>query len=116
MVNRGAMLLRYKAPAVQWINEADPVEGNRDVTLELVNEERTVYLISDRAGDDSASFHRWLRRNYLHFFELELEGWYVDETLWPADRSFKRFEEWFDVEVHTVVVDTAGGELVDDGL
>ena len=26
MVNRTALLLRYKEPAIEWINETDPVE------------------------------------------------------------------------------------------
>lgn len=117
MVNRGALLLRYKLPAVEWINEADPVKRNGEgIKLEEANEERTVYLISDRAGDDPATFHRWLRRNYLALFENEVGDWYTDPALWPVDRSFKVFQEWFEAELHTVVVDTVEGEIVEEGI
>ncbi len=43
MVNRAALLLRYKQPAVDWINDVDPAKTKRIMTLDEVNEERTVY-------------------------------------------------------------------------
>jgi hypothetical protein len=36
--------------------------------------------------------------------------------LWPKDRGYAMFDEWFQPEIHTVVEDLAGGELYDDGL
>ncbi|HTW38544.1 MAG TPA: hypothetical protein VMD49_08240 [Steroidobacteraceae bacterium] len=78
MVNRGALILRYKEPAVRWINDADPSPSDGPITLEQVNEERTVYLISDAAGEDNRTFERWLRRHYSELFEMELHGWYTD--------------------------------------
>ena len=114
MVNRNALILRYKDPAVRWINEADPSPDGQDITLTDVNEERTVYLIDDRIGDDPRSFERWLRKNYEEIFEMELDGWYTDPKLWPQDRSLALFRAWFDVELHTVLVDLGAGEMYDD--
>ena len=37
VINRGAVILRCKEPAVRWINEADPYEDNPGLTLESVN-------------------------------------------------------------------------------
>jgi hypothetical protein len=116
MVNRGALLLRYKEPAVRWINEADPSPDDSPITLSDVNEERTVYLIGDTVGDSPDTFQRWLKKNYADLFEMELEGWYTDPALWPKDRSFKLFQQWFDAELHTVLVDTVGDEIVDDDV
>ena len=114
MVNRGALLLRYLEPAVQWINEADPNPTSQAVTLESVNEEGTVYLIIDRAGDDPASLERWLQRHYAEIFEIELEGWYSDPALWPTPRSYALFRCWFRPELHTVLMDLEEGALFDD--
>ena len=114
MINRAAVILRYKDPAVAWINAADPCDRDRSITLEAANEERTVYLISDEDADTGSTLERWIRRNYRQLFESELEGWYTDPTLWPEDRSLYRFREWFDVECHTVLVDTVGGVICDD--
>ena len=114
MVNRGALVLRYKQPAVSWINEADPAPLPAPLTLERVNEDRTVYLIDDSACDDAQIFGGWLQRNYGALFEMELEGWYTDENFWPQDRSYELFCQWFDPEVHTVLMDIGDGDIFDD--
>jgi hypothetical protein len=116
MVNRAALFLRYKPPAVVWINDADPYDRDPGSTVESVNEERTVYLISGEDADTADTLSRWVKENYLALFENELEGWYVDETLWPKNRDFETFNEWFSVECHTVLIDTVGGEIFDDGI
>lgn len=82
--------------------------------MEAANEERTVYLLSDEDVDTGSTLERWIRRNNRQLFESELEGWYTDPVLWPEDRSLNRFTEWFDVECHTVLVDTVGGVIYDN--
>ena len=116
MINRAAVLIRLRAPAVRWINEADPSPGNKPITLANANEERTVYLISDDAAETKATFERWLKHNFAALFEAELEGWYTDEGLWPKNRTLKLFREWFDIECHTVIEDTVEEELYDDEI
>ncbi len=75
MINRAAVILRYKEPAVVWINEADPCDRDGAITLTAANEERTVYLIDDEAADTGATLERWIQQNYRQLFESELEGW-----------------------------------------
>ena len=113
MVNRAAVILRYKDPIVEWINEADPIEDSSEVSLASANEERTVYLVSD---GEAENIDRWIRANYGVLFESELEGWYTDESLWPKKRDLKTFKEWFEVECHSVVLDTVGGQIFDDEI
>ena len=114
MLNRAAVILKYKEPAVQWINAADPYHDDQQISLESVNHERTVYLISDRDADDDKALARWIKLNYEVLLEAELEGWYTDESLWPQKRTFKLFQDWFEVECHTVIEDTVGTPIVDD--
>lgn len=116
MINRAALMLRYKTPAVRWINEADPYPDTRPISIEEANEERTVYLISDKDGDTSDAVRRWIKRNFQGLFEAELEDWYTDADLWPAKRTLKMFDDWFDIECHTVLVDTVGGPIFDDEI
>ncbi|MEX0648266.1 MAG: hypothetical protein WEA56_09075 [Balneolaceae bacterium] len=47
MINRTSFLLRYKEPAIRWINDADPIKDAMVLIEKEVNSERTVYLISD---------------------------------------------------------------------
>jgi len=68
-------------------------------------------LISETDGEN---YEKWIELNFKELFESELEGWYTDETLWPQKRTKKIFDEWFDVECHSVLIDTVGGKIYDD--
>jgi hypothetical protein len=83
------------------MNEADPVPDNPEITASSVNEDRTVYLISEGDGETEKTVERWLKRNHKAMFEEELEGWYADPSLWPKERTWKVFWQWFEVEHHT---------------
>lgn len=114
MVNRAALILRWKDPGIAWINEADPVPDAIVISRDMVNEERTVYLLSDADAESDTAVRRWVKRNYKELFEAELEGWYTDEALWPSSRTLRLFDAWFDVECHSVLIDTVGGPIIDD--
>ena len=115
MINRAAVILKYREPAVRWINEADPSNDDAGVVIESANEEATVYLISDEDADDPAAVNRWIERNFEELFGSELNSWCTDPELWPQDRTIQLFRSWFDIECHTTIVDTVGGEIYDDG-
>lgn len=114
MINRAALLLKYKAPAIAWINESDPIHDNPGITAEDVNSDRTVYLISDEVADTPATLENWIKANLEVLFESELEGWYTDPSLWPKKRNYALFKKWFEIECHSVLVDTFGGPIFDD--
>ena len=114
IINRAAVLLKYKSPAVQWINEADPYNADPGILLESVNEDRKVYLIKDEDADGQGAIEQWIKMNYEALFENELKGWYTDENLWPKKRDLKLFREWFDVDYHSVIEDTVGLPIKDD--
>jgi len=116
MVNRTALLLRYKEPAIQWMNDVDPVKDVEILTEKVVNMERTVYLISDDDGENEETQQAWIKRNFRNLFESELEGWYTDPDLWPKPLTLKLFHEWFDTEFHSVIIDTVDEPLFDDGF
>jgi hypothetical protein len=80
MLNRAALILRYKQPVVDWINAADPSPSSHTLTLAEVNQEHTVYLVEVEDQDELA---QWLARHHEELFEHELNGWYTDPGLWP---------------------------------
>ncbi|HLZ95792.1 MAG TPA: hypothetical protein VKT20_10725, partial [Candidatus Dormibacteraeota bacterium] len=110
MLNRAALILRYKQPFVDWINAVDPSPTSHLVTLADVNSERTVYLIE---VEDEEELAGWLRRHHKELFEEELCGWYTDPKLWPRDRSLKLLMEWCAMELNTVVLDL-GDSLIEE--
>jgi len=63
---------------------------------------------------DGEMGENWIALNYKQLFENEFEDWYTDETLWPQKRTRKLFNEWFEVECHSVLIDTVGGNIFDD--
>ena len=75
VINRAAVILKYREPAIRWINAADPYEDNPCMTRHAVNRERTVYLISDEHAESLATMASWVERHYQDLFEAELEGW-----------------------------------------
>lgn len=114
MINRAGIILRYKAPAVRWINEADPYEEDPGITLDSVNKERTIYLVMDHCADNPELLDEWINDNFDILFEMELDGWYTDEELWPMKRDRRLFNEWFEVECHSVIEDTVNEPIEDE--
>ncbi|EMJ7188623.1 hypothetical protein D8T49_21695 [Vibrio vulnificus] len=114
MVNRGALMLRYSQVAVDWLNKVDPSRSS-DLMVESINEERTVYLVSNEVADSPDSIKAWVKLNHEVLFEGELFQWYVDESLWPKKRNWALFQKWFTIECHSVVEDTMMGHpIIDD--
>ncbi len=113
MLNRAAVILRYKPPMIQWVNDMDPDEDSPEVTIEEANREKTVYLITDH---DAENLDRWLNLDFKALFESELEGWNLAEDMWPKKRTLKVFHEWFEVECHTDIMDTVGTPIEDDDI
>jgi hypothetical protein len=114
MINRAAVVLKCKKEAVKWINEVDPIKGGQELTLADVNSDRTVYLISDHDIDGSEDVEFWVNENYQALFEVELQSWYTDESLWPINRNLKLFKKWFTADFHTMIIDTVDGPIFDD--
>ncbi len=111
MINRAALIIRYKEPFIKWINETDPYSRNPGITSEDANDDATVYLISEEDGEN---IEKWIARNYKTLFESELEDWYPDESYWPKKRDKKMFDAWFDVQCHTMIIDTVDDLIEDD--
>lgn len=111
MLNRDLIIVRLKQPFVDWVNEADPYSDGSRMTLDEANEDVSTFLIHDSASEDMEG---WLAEFYPLLFEAILEEWYVDENLWPQDRSLALFKRWCDVEFHSMVFDLVDGPLVDD--
>ena len=116
MINRVALVIKYKEPAVEWINKVDPHKDDAGLTIEIVNTDNHIYLISEELADDPKGLKKWLKKNYKKIFELELDGWYTDPSLWPKKRKFELFNEFFEVELHSILIDTVDGPIVDEDL
>lgn len=116
MINRAAFILKYKAPAVQWINDNGTENEAQALSLADVNSDRTVYLIADDIADDPEKLDQWVRINLQVLFESELDEWVSDSKLWPDALDYELFQQWFEPECHTMLVDTLEEPIEEDGL
>ena len=100
-LNRSALVVTAKQPFLDWLHGIDP--DSADLTLATLREEPAVYLLAE-CGDDRA-FEYQLRKHFAVIFEEELRGWYNDPSTWPGHRTYRMFRQWFDVSVHSMVID-----------
>jgi hypothetical protein len=112
MLNRDLLIVRYKQPFVDWVNEADPNPGHR-IKQQDANEDSPAYLIHEFASEE---FDSWLEAYYPILFETILGEWYTDPVLWPQDRTLKLLKDWCELEVHSMILDSVNGPLLDDEI
>jgi hypothetical protein len=97
-MNRNAILVRPKKPFYDWVNT-----HFKDDNLTTPLEENTIYLIREMASNEE--IRKWIKRNFDKVFVNELNNWYTDETGWPKNRNYKMFCDWFEFEVHSMILD-----------
>jgi hypothetical protein len=110
MLNRSAVVVRFRQPFIDWLNQSDP-EFDGGMTLLEANEDSPVYLVE---AEDERDFDRWLALNHDLVFEELLADWDIDQELWPSDRSLATLKLWCSFELHTTVLDTGEVPLSDD--
>jgi hypothetical protein len=96
-LNRWAIIVRPKQPYIDWANSFD---GPR---YDEADPEPNVYLAPGFAY--TPDLWEWLKEGYPFIFEEELWLWMTQEADWPPDRDYAMFEQWFEVEVSSMVID-----------
>ncbi|WP_028534269.1 hypothetical protein [Paludibacterium yongneupense] len=106
-VDRSAAVIKPKQPFLDWLNAVP--ENDADLTLDSLRSDCTIVLLPEFVDPEEGVS----RIDDMHetLFKMELASWYEDESLWPADRSLKAFWEWFDVEIHSTVIDSVEGDI-----
>lgn len=100
-INRNLFIVKPKQAYVDWINalpDQDP-----PVSLAYIRRDCHIYLIPEMINDDEAL-------EYIHafkqeIFEIELDAWYRDPQTWPKNRTSAMFDEWFELEFHSMIID-----------
>ena len=96
-INRNAILIKPKKAMFEWVNKIYP-----ESPVENENE-GTIYLIKKRISVEAIK--NWLKKNFDKIFQNELNNWHTDEKDWPKKRSYKQFTEWFEFEIHSMILD-----------
>lgn len=107
MLNRCALIVRPAKPYIDWANGVD------DSGIEApLDGECTVYLLPSFAYEHEAEVV--LKLVFEEVFERELLAWHTVEDDWPKNRTWAMFNEWFVVEMHSMVEDLCADPLLDD--
>jgi hypothetical protein len=104
-VNRAAVLVIPKKPYCEWASNLPDSSLPDDATLTVSHLESTVFLLPEY--EDDGEVEGILRGVYSQIFELELAGWDQREDVWPQNRTFEMFLEWFDIIVTSMVLDVS---------
>ena len=116
IVNTAAATVRPTQKFLYWLMKIQQKNGDDlSLTLEQLRTNATVYLIPET--DTPEKNIAYLDEKYEKIFEAELSAWVMDENDYPQDMSLKAFWEFFDVEIHDMVVDLESdddNELAED--
>lgn len=106
IVNRNALAVIPQKPFWDWLLSVD-----EQFDLEEIEEsgDFNVYLIPEFENEDEIV--EYLEKNFDQIFQNELLDWYSDESLWPTERTWDIFEEWFSIEAHSLVYDMPNSPL-----
>ena len=106
-VKRTAVIVIPKQPYIDWANSLEDGGGKLG---EDFTPEHTIYLVEDITGFmiDEVEI---IKPYYEYIFEVELNSWHRLESDWPTNRDLVTFLEWFEVEIHSLVLDLHRGRL-----
>jgi hypothetical protein len=107
-LNRTVAILRPKQPLLDWLH-ASPGPDLKLSLDDLRQGDNLALLVPEFDYLDDA--REFILHNSELIFALELEGWFTDPKLWPPNRTREMFLEWFDVELHSMVVDIGSQPL-----
>jgi hypothetical protein len=107
MVNRSIVIIRPKQPYLDWVNRVE--DTDRKWEMADVSSEPSTYLLPEI--DDELAARRFLKKNYKPIFERELDGWHRDSGNWVEPLTYKLFQEWFEIEWGSEIIDLGKGEI-----
>ena len=86
--DKNTIVIRHKKPFFDWLNKT-----LKDGVLKKEIEENMYLITGSVNGEDIAD---WLMENFDNFFHDELNKFCTDQSLWPENRTYEMFCDWFD--------------------
>jgi hypothetical protein len=98
-VRRSAIAIKKQRPFLDWLLLHD-----KEMIVDEMMLEGDVYLLPD--FETTKEMEKWMKKHFDMLFTDQLNGWYTDKSMWPQNRTFKLFKEWFTYSLYTMVWDT----------
>lgn len=111
-INRSIAVIRPKKAFIDWANNLP--DANFQVSDKDFRDDCLVILIPEYDTNEQAK--EYISELYEEILERELFGWCTNEEWWPKNRTQEIFWQWFDMELHSVVVDPYEDEIKKERL
>jgi hypothetical protein len=99
-INRSLAIIRPKQPYIDWANKLSTA---LKITPDNLQSDCTVILIPLYDTDEEA--RKYIDKIAEDLFEWELFAQWTHEPDWPRNRTNEMFWNWFDVELHSEIID-----------
>jgi len=97
-INRSAFTVLPQQPFYDWLEKT---EGNSLFPREI--SDPGIYLLAERNTNEEIEL--WLQDNYDRIFQIELGNWFEDKKLWPKNRTYQMFKDWFTISYQSMIYD-----------
>ena len=111
-INRSIAIIRPKQPFVDWANQLPDAEW--ESSLDDFKTDCLAILIPDYDTDEEAE--GYINEIYEDIFTEILSEWSTEESWWPQDRTNEMFWQWFEVELHSIVMDSCMEPIEEEEL
>ena len=101
-INRSIAIIKPKQPFVDWANQLPDAEWK--ALLDDFKTDCLAILIPEYETDEEAK--GYINEIYEDIFIEILFGWCIEESWFPQDRTDEMFWRWFEVELHSIVMDS----------
>ncbi|WP_432737353.1 hypothetical protein [Maridesulfovibrio sp. FT414] len=105
VINRIVAIIKPRQPFLDWVNSLPGAADHHEITMADIHDDCMTFLVPEY--EDNARALEYILKNSREIFELELESWDLRVELWPEKRDRRLFKKWFDVEIHSQVIDIA---------
>jgi hypothetical protein len=113
MINRTTVVIKPRQPFLNWINHASQLDLTSPVTMEeLLEDCDTILLPVTNSREEADELLEPLKPD---LFAMQLEDWLRDPGAWPLDRSAAAFDQWFALEVYSMVLDLVEEPILREG-
>ena len=105
-VDRSAVVLKPTQVFLDWLNQTD--SDLPDLTLVQLRANCSVFLIP--IFDTPEQAVAYFSEHYQQIFLSELASWVEDARLYPKNLNLETFWQFFELDVHDMVLDLEEGE------
>ena len=111
-IDRMGLIFQPKKAFIDWLKEIHKEEFSNDDNLSEMTmvTEPTVVLIP--VIEDDEVFDEYIKTHYFEWLTYEFSSWCENEDEWPEKRDLEAFQNYFDVHVHSIVIDNASDDYI----